>query len=225
MKMKLPEYYYDATFRPFYHELLTGYHSRDYPPNSQLVTSGEFMNHAYYVHSGIIRLYIISDTGAEKTEWFIGPGGLFPLYSPLERRYKGERDQLLVKTQTSAKLTRIPQKRVAKLIKQDPDFAEAMVRQYADFSAILLYDIINLAAQNNLTKICNYLYQYEKLLKPHGIILTQNEIATNIGIPLLTLTRGLKKLREEDIVTTSRKEITVTNWQKLIAHCSPELLS
>lgn len=225
MKMKLPEYYYDGTFRSFMPELLKGYHPKNYAPNAQLVTAGEFMNDAYYVHSGVIRLYIISDTGAEKTEWFIGPGGLFPLYSPLERRYKGERDQLLIKTQTKAKLTRLPQKRIADLIQHDPDFAEAMVRQYADFSSILLYDIINLAAQDSLTKICNYLYQYEKLLKPHGIILTQSEIAANIGIPLLTLTRGLKKLREEGVVTTSRKEITVIDWQKLIAHCSSELLS
>lgn len=225
MKMKLPEYYYDGTFRPFTTELLKGYHPENYASNAQLVTAGEFMNESYYVHSGVIRLYIISDTGTEKTEWFIGPGGLFPLYSPLERRYKGERDQLLVKTQTNAKLTRLPQKRIANLIQHDPDFAEAMVRQYADFSSILLYDIINLAAQDSLTKICNYLYQYEKLLKPHGIVLTQSEIAANIGIPLLTLTRGLKTLRDEGTIATSRREIKVINWNQLVGHCSPDLMS
>lgn len=100
-----------------------------------------------------------------------------------------------------------------------------MLRQYADFTAILLYDTINLSSQNNLTKVCNYLYQYEKLLKPHGIILTQEEIASNIGIPLLTLSRHLQKLRQQGIITTARKQIEVVDWPRLIKLCSPELLA
>lgn len=100
-----------------------------------------------------------------------------------------------------------------------------MLRQYADFSAILLYDAINLASQDSLTKVCSYLYQYEKLLKPHGIILTQEEIASNIGIPLLTLSRYLQKLRQRGIISTARKQIRVLDWPRLVKLCSPELLA
>lgn len=99
-----------------------------------------------------------------------------------------------------------------------------MLRQYADFSAILLYDIATLATRDSLTNTCNYLYQYEKLLKPHGVILTQEEIETNIGIPLLTFTRKLSWLRKNGIISTSRKEILILDWPKLIQHCSPDLL-
>lgn len=222
--MKLPEYYYDHTFSCFKDVLIDNESVEEYAANEQLVGAGDYMDNSYYVEEGVIRLYIIAESGAEKTEWFIGAGGLFPLYSPLERHYKGERDQLLVKTQTTAKLVKIPQKKIADLLKSNSNFALKMLRQYADFSAILLYDIINLSAQDNMTKICNYLYQYEKLLKPHEIILTQEEIANNIGIPHLTLGRYFQKLRQAGIIRTSRKKVEITDWAALIAKCSPELL-
>lgn len=224
MKLTIPEFYYEGSFSPFVRQLTAGRHSMKVPQGFELVGPGDYMTSSYYVHSGTLKFYIISDNGEEKTEWFIGPGGLFPLYSPLERHYRNERDTLLVRTQTPAVVTKIPQARIEQLIDQDQNFSKRMLRQYADFSAILLYDVITLATRNSLTKICNYIYQYERLLKPHGIILTQAEMAVNIGIPLLTLTRNLTRLRKEGVIATSRKEISVLDWQKLIGYCSPDLL-
>lgn len=223
--MKIPEYYYDNTFVPFKDLLVAGRQQHQYVAGTTLVNVGEYMTNTYYIHQGILKLAIVSNTGMEKTELFIGHGGLFPLYSPVERRYREERDELIVKAQTAVTVTKIPQRAIADLLDRNPAFAQAMLRQYADFSAILLYDAINLSSQDNLTKVCNYLYQYEKLLKPHGIILTQEEIASNIGIPLLTLSRHLQKLRQQGIITTARKQIHVLDWPRLIRLCSPELLA
>lgn len=223
--MKIPEYYYDNTFVPFKDQLINDRPQHHYFAGETLVNVGEYMTNAYYIHQGILKLAIVSNTGMEKTELFIGHGGLFPLYSPVERRYREERDELIVKSQTAVTVTKIPQRTIADLLDRNPAFARAMLRQYADFSAILLYDAINLSSQDNLTKVCNYLYQYEKLLKPHGIILTQEEIASNIGIPLLTLSRHLQKLRQQGIITTARKQIHVLDWPRLIRFCSPELLA
>lgn len=224
MKLTIPEFYYEGSFKPFANQLTSEQHSTKIPQGAQLVGPGEYMTSSYYIHSGILKLYIISDNGKEKTEWFIGPGGLFPLYSPVERHYRNERDTLLVKAQTSAVITKISQVKIEQLLDQNRDFSKRMLRQYADFAAILLYDVVTLATRDNLTKICNYLYQYEKLLKPHGIILTQDEIATNVGVTLLTLTRNLTKLRNKGVIATSRKEIIVLDWSKLIKYCSPDLL-
>lgn len=224
MRLTLPQYYYDGSFKPFDDLLTNGLPREKYQADIPLVSAGEFMDQTYYVHQGIIKLYIISNNGKEKTQWFIGPGGLFPLYSPLERRYKGERDELLVKTQIPTTLTRISQSRIQQLIQDNPDFAKVMLRQYADFTAILLYDIINLASASSMTKVCNYIYQYVKVLQPNGIVLSQEEIANNIGIPLLTLSRILKKLCAQRIINTGWKKIQVLNWQALLDYCSPELI-
>lgn len=224
--LKIPEYYYDGTFTPFAPQLTSNRTPRHFQATAQLVTIGEFMTQSFYVHRGILRFYILdAETGSEKTELFIGPGGLFPLYSPVERHYRMERDAFLVRAQTAVDVTPLPQTELATLIATQPDFANAMLRQYADFSSILLYDAVILATQDNLTKVCNYLYQYEKLLKPHGIILTQAAMAANTGVSLLSFTRVLQKLRQLGIITTSRKHLAVINWPELIRHCSPELLS
>ena len=223
--MKIPEYYYDHTFIPFKDQLIGKRPPTHYMAGETLINVGEYMTNTYYIHQGILKLAIVANTGAEKTALFVGRGGLFPLYSPPERRYREERDELVVRAQTDVVVTKIPQQHVAELIDHEPQFARIMLRQYADFSAILLYDAINLASQDNLTKVCSYLYQYEKLLKPHGIILTQEEIASNIGIPLLTLSRHLQKLRQQGIISTARKQIHVLDWPRLIKLCSPELLT
>lgn len=223
--LKIPEYYYDSTFATFQDILTIGRAPQSFQANDQLVTIGEFMTRSFYVHHGSLRFYILdAETGSEKTELFIGPGGLFPLYSPVERQYRMERDAFLVKAQTDVVVTPLPQRDLATLLTTTPALAMAMLRQYADFSSILLYDAVVLATQDSLTKVCNYLYQYEKLLKPHGIILTQAAMASNVGLPLLTFTRVLQKLREQGIVTTARKTLTVVEWPALVQHCSPELL-
>jgi CRP-like cAMP-binding protein len=225
MKLTIPKFYYDTSFKSFKDELTQGRPQLNLPAGYPLVKAGEYMYSSYYVHTGVLKFYIISDNGDEKTEWFIGPGGLFPLYSPLERHYRNERDSLLLKAQTSCKVTKIPQSEIDHLLDHDAKLAKRMLRQYADFSSILLYDSITLATQDNTTKICNYLYQYETLLKPHGIILTQKEIAINIGVSLLTLSRTLTRLRHQGIIATSRKMIEVLDWPNLIALCSPDLLT
>jgi len=224
--LKIPEYYYDGTFMPFQPILTANRPTQAFQPNDQLVTIGEFMTRSFYVQQGILRFYILdADTGSEKTELFIGPGGLFPLYSPVERQYRMERDAFLVQAQTDAVVTPIPQRDLATALATDPQFAMAMLRQYADFSGILLYDAVILATQDSLTKVCNYLYQYEKLLKPHGVVLTQAAMASNVGLPLLTFTRVLQKLRALGIVTTARKTLTVVDWPALVQQSSPELLA
>lgn len=160
----------------------------------------------------------------KRLNYLSAPAVYFPLYSPIKRQYRMERDAFLVKAQTDVVVTPLPQRDLASLLTTTPPFALAMLRQYADFSSILLYDAVVLATQDSLTKVCNYLYQYEKLLKPHGIILTQAAMASNVGLPLLTFTRVLQKLREQGIVTTARKTLTVVDWPGLVQRCSPELL-
>lgn len=213
--LKIPEYYYDQTFQPFQEMIVGTSQSQTFPAKETLINVGEYMDKTFYIHQGVLKFSILSANGKEKTCWFIGPGGLFSLYSPLERHYREERDELIVKAQTDVIVTTVSQSKIANLFDHHPEFAKTMLRQYADFSSILLYDVINLASQDNLTKVCTYLYQYERLLKPHQIILTQEEMAINIGISLLNFSRCLQKLRQQGIIATGRKQIEILNWPKV----------
>lgn len=106
--MKIPEYYYDRTFIPFKDQLIGKRPSTRYTAGDTLINVGEYMTSTYYIHQGILKLAIVANTGTEKTALFVGRGGLFPLYSPPERRYREERDELVVRAQTDVVVTRIP---------------------------------------------------------------------------------------------------------------------
>jgi len=223
--MNLPSYFYEGSFEPFREELVQGKPRKKAKKGDVLNQVGDYMDCTYYVHEGILRFYIINtETGTEKTEWFVGSGGLFPLYSPVGRHYRMERDNFLVTVQEDAIVTKISQEEIENLLKKNSKFAISMLKQYADLSSILLYEAITLSTTDTNTKICNYLWQYVRLLVPKGVRLSQEEQAENCGVSRIAYARCLQKLREEGIVETTRKGIEVLDWEGLEAHCNPDLL-
>lgn len=64
--MKIPEYYYDNTFIPFKYQLIGDRPQRHYAAGEMLVNVGEYMTSTYYIHQGVLKLAIISNTGMEK---------------------------------------------------------------------------------------------------------------------------------------------------------------
>lgn len=217
--MRLPSYYYDHSFDDYKNILINNGYRETYKKDETLVGINDFMDRSYFIEKGILRFYIINKDGKEKTIMFIGPGGVFPLYSPIQRQYKNEHESFLCSAMSDVVVHRIAQTSMHSLMNTNGKLAITMLDQYADLAAILLYESITLSTNSTFTKICNYLYQYETILKPHGILLTQEEIAINIGVTQLLLARTLKKLRDENLITTSRKNIKIVDLKSFQLYC------
>ncbi len=222
--MFIPSYYYGDIFKDFKKDIEKYGIVEFYKKGEYLNKPGEYMDYSFYVVSGILRYYNVNSEGKEKTVWFIGADGIFPLYSPVNRRYRIERENSLVQAVTDVQVIKIAQTNLLDCMKNNNDFMIKMLERYADFSGLLLYESLNFSTSNNLTNVCNYLYHYETVLKPHGIVLTQEEMAVNIGTTPLNLARTLKTLREKGIISTGRKHIEIIDLQRLYLLCSGDIV-
>ena len=105
------------------------------------------------------------------------------------------------------------------MLQDHPDFAIEMLNRYADLAGILLYESLNLL-RSAKRRIVNFLAMYESTLKPNGIVLTQEEIATITGTTPPTVARELKTLRDMGIIETARKQIIIKDIDQLYNMCS-----
>lgn len=222
--MRIPSYYHAGDFKNFESDLESLGICEFYKKGEFLNSSGEYMDYAFYIKSGILRYYNVNDCGNEKTVWFIGKDSIFPLYSPIEHEYRIEKLNSMVEAVSDTFVIKIKQSDLLAYIRQNSDFAIAMLKKYADLAGLLLYESLNFSTRNNFINVCNYLYHYESVLKPNGIVLTQEEMAAQIGTTPLSLARTLKTLRERGIVSTKRKVIDVTDMSELKKLCNGDIV-
>lgn len=218
-----PKYYYDNKFSDFKELIQKHGHIVHFSKDSSIVGPNELMHELYYVIDGIMRFYVIAEdiTGStfEKTIWFIGKDNIFPLYGPVGHQCRFEYENQMLSAYTDVTAICINRKTALKLMQENFPFAQEMLNRYADLAGILLYESVNLL-RSAKRRIINFLAMYETTLKPNGIVLTQEEIATITGTTPPTVARELKTLRDMGIIETSRKQIIIQDLEKLKDLCS-----
>lgn len=207
-----PKYYYEKRFDRFYDLIKEKGSPVRFVKDSTIVSIDELMNHMYFVTKGIMRFYVIGEDidgqSLEKTIWFIGPGNIFPLYSPVGHCCRFEYENQMLTAYSDVEAISITNETCRQLCIENPEFAIELLNAYADLAGILLYESLNLL-RSGKRRIINFLAMYHKNLKPAGIALTQEEIATITGVTLPTVARVLKELREKNIIATKRKSIQI----------------
>lgn len=218
-----PKYYYDNKFPEFKELLKSNGRIVRFSKDSNIVGPNELMHNLYYVLDGVMRFYVIAEdiTGnmLEKTIWFVGKDNIFPLYGPVGHQCRFEYENQMLSAYTDVTAICISRKTALNLMQNNFNFALEMLNRYADLSGILLYESVNLL-RSARRRIINFLAMYEQTLKPNGIVLTQEEIATITGTTPPTVARVLKTLRDMGIIETSRKQIVIHDLAKLQELCS-----
>lgn len=219
-----PKYYYSGEFAAFRDLIKRNGMVVTYRKGDMVVNVNEFMDYKYFVLDGVLRFFVrgedLDGSILEKTIWFIGPDNMFPLCgtcSSHKCRFEYENQFLQAHTDVTAIV--ISSETCIELMHDNFDFTTAMLGRFADLVGILLYESLNLS-RSALKRICNFLIMYTTSLQPAGICLSQEEIASVTGLTLPTVARILKSLRDQHIIETSRKVITITDPDRLHNLCS-----
>ena len=218
-----PKYYYDNRFAEFREMIQSRGRDVHFSKGSTIIGVNELMHNLYYIKSGVTRFFVIGEDingcSVEKTIWFTGKDDIFPLYGPVGHFCRFEYENQMLSAYTDVDAICISRKEALELMRDNFNFSLTMLNKYADLAGILLYESVNLL-RSARRRIINFLAMYETALKPNGIILTQEEIATITGTTLPTVARELKVLRNMGIIETSRKQIVIRDAQKLYELCS-----
>ncbi len=172
----------------------------------------------YYALEGTFVLYLIEPNGEQKAFCYHSKGTITPysLVRPqADQSYAMDLDFFVIRAINPVKTYRIKPAVYHELMMTHPELALATIDYIIHHSSLYLFESIKLSYYTAYEKTCNFIYIYTQYLQPQGIILSQNDIADFIGVSRLSVARALKKLRDQDIIQTSRYQIKVMDLEKL----------
>ena len=171
--------------------------------------SGNFI---YYLIRGEVKTYKYNEEGKEFITRIYKEGNYFGFTSFL--RNKGHYEN--AETIKNCILLKIPRSEFLTVIRQNPQLAY----HFFDLLSLDLENVkdhlIHLAYDSVRKKTANILLKLEKEISNDGQIdISRSDLACLIGIAKETLIRTLKEFKEEDLITTNRKFIQITDREKL----------
>ncbi len=199
-----------------------GFKLFQYKKRSLILNSNDATSSVFYIKSGFIRVFRISEGGEELTLAILKAHDFFPLTYGI-----GSTNQsYYLEAITSLELWKAPQELFVDFIKKDPDlFYELTQRLLIRFDGVLAR-IESMAFSNAYTKVATILLMCAKGLgESYGeqiilrVPLTHKDIATMIGITRETTSLEMKKLERKGLVKRKGKYLIIANYEKLEEEC------
>ena len=113
------------------------------------------------------------------------------------------------------------------MFQSNTKLSEQVVTWYSMYVNRFLFETIHQEYNSSLVKISNLLYLLtggQPVNSNLVIDMTQNELSEILGLSRIQLTRGLSELRNQNIISTARGKVHVTNLPALAKLCSSETL-
>lgn len=214
-------YYFEKVFEKF--ETLIEDHaiaSQQADANDYLTGIGEDISCCYYIKSGICRCSILNDNGEELILSWHGPGSLIPVkcrefHFLLEPSY-------IIKMITPSQILKIRPSDVEYLVRTCPDFAVAAINYHTVYSNMFCSRQISHTLPTVLSKVATFFFIYLRGFPSSGqcIDLSQEEVASILGVSRVQVARVYQRLRKEGIISSSRKRIQVIHPEGLKKYSS-----
>lgn len=223
--MLTPRYLFQDDFSQFYEYFLSQPHEkRSFSRGSLLWEPDEPFLRIHYIVSGISRTYVEHENGHRKIVSFHGGGTVFPGYHSQD--FKIEKS-IITQALSDMEVLEFTKADFCRMFENNKLLNARLVEWFSMYVNLLLYETAHQEYNSSFIKLCNLLYL---LLTNAGgsqssiIDITQEDISDILGISRVNLTRSLARLREEHIILTHRKRITVTDPSALARYCSLETL-
>lgn len=185
---------------------LLKYPIRDLSKNRPLLYQGEIPTMAFYVKSGIVKIYNITGEGEERIVGYESSGGLFPI------EWLFSRSQVALyyyDTFTDCEVIRIPKDELIQVLSEHPKAAASYLDRTLAMlmgSTIHLHALQQPKARQKLLYIMQYLvlrfgHKVDKDLQIIDLRLTHQEIANIIGITRETISTEISRLTKEGVLS------------------------
>lgn len=221
-----PIYYHEKTFMPYREKLLAaGGKLVEYQSHEMINPLGEECTDIHYICEGVVALGILDDRGNANLLCFFGPGGMYPAYSSTKYHYTIERDACFVKAMSPVKAIKLSQDALSQVMRENSELPFLMLEYFSDMLELFCFEISNKSYNSVFTNTCTFLWVYHRHLRAEGLSMAQEDIAQAVGCTRVALASVLKTLRDQNVITTDRKEITVIDENKLRRFCSREALN
>lgn len=190
--------------------------------NTVIDTADGNEDNIFYIYEGVTEWVINDDEGKENILLYVGKGNIFPL--PCMEMPLPMKEHIIFKAITDMKVLVIPCDLFKDIMLESVDVNMNVLKCYSQICDSLL-SIIHLKNNNtSLNRISTLIYMLHSEADKYDMIikLSQEEIAQITSVSRVQVTRVLKKLRDENIIITKRREIIVANSEKLKSFCTSD---
>jgi len=176
-----------------------------YENNELVFQAGSVKKYFFLLLSGRVKLYRVSSTGKEVTQWFCFPGEAFGL-SELQAT---NQQSIYAQCCEQSKVLSIPLKKFNDFIKQSPEIALQIIEQLSLRLKITGDTLLNLTSDNVKTRLIKLLMRLNMRFGIEhksgvliNVVITHKEIADMIGACRQTVTSAIGELKESGDITT-----------------------
>ena len=173
----------------------------------------------FYIYEGIVEWSITDENGNKNTLLFVGPGNIYPM------PYSGKKlimtEFLSFRAITPLKLLQIPRERFNILLTDNPSLSDKLLHCYSNICDSLLSKIYLDNHSTSVGQISTLILTFFDSSKDEkkSLSLSQEEIAEITGVTRVQVTRVLKLLRDEHIISTNRRSIEILDYDRLKYIC------
>ncbi len=177
-------------------------------------------NTVFYLRQGVVKQYTISPEGEESTVNMFKQFAFFPMYVVVtDLPHKHFFESITDVTYNAA-----PAKEVLTFVKDKPDvLLDLLRRMYIGIDGLLHRFEYSMSANSRIKTvytILNAAYRFGEKT-PHGthipLRITHKELATMAGTTRETLSREIKKLENEGVITIEENQIIIPDIENLQA--------
>lgn len=221
--MLIPRYYFAQDYAELHDYFLTIPHRRRMIHKGEFLWKpGKFIEHVYYIESGISQTLVEHEDGYQKILFFHSSGTVFP--GCHESLFKIEKS-IITKALSDMEVLEFTRTQFHQMIQENMRLNAIVLESYAMYINLLIYETAHQEYNNSFIKLCNLLYLFSQN-SPEGrtlrISLSQEDIANILTINRVNAAKNLSRLRNEGIIRSHRKWIEIIDIAALEAYCSME---
>jgi len=187
---------------------------KQFKKGQNIFTEGNYPAGIYYIKSGKVKKYKSLNNGKEQIIYVCCEGELFghaPYLS--EERYPDSAAAL-----TAASIGFISKEKLTRLLDQHEELSQMLIKNLSHEFGVLVNFIANFTQKTVRERVALALLILDEKFKSESgennevrIVLTREDLANIVGVAIETLVRMLHDFKEEKLIETQGRQITVKN--------------
>jgi len=201
------------------------YPKRSYPKGQILIFVDESPEYVFYITKGRVRKYDVSYRGDEAIVNIFKPPAFFPMSEAINHTP----NKYFYKTETEAEVHIVPFEAAVQFLKDNPDvMLDLLARIYRGMDGLLgrLLHLMSGSAKSRL--LYELLIESRRFGKKNdqggcALDVTEVDLAARSGLSRETVSREMKRIKADGLVSVSSKGITIKNLKELEQKAGTEI--
>ncbi|MCG8580097.1 MAG: Crp/Fnr family transcriptional regulator [Bacteroidales bacterium] len=174
------------------------------------------MKHAYFVKSGLLKIYRVGSKGEQQIVRLVKEGDLFGFHSLLG----DEPEVTACECLTDCEVCRIPGDAFKKSISANKELADLLIKKTCDELKNSYNSLVELSQRTVRGRLANLLLKLQDLFKTSSdeaipLVISRLDMARWIGTSKESVSRLITEFKNDGVIRFDRRELIITNKEKL----------